>query len=267
MFEKTDQHYWETQWASDPLPPPIFPERDTLRNLTHHEIHKFLSDALQPFAHSGSKLLEFGCARSLWLPYFSRHLGFSVTGLDYTENGCALARSILAREGVEGRIVQADFLTEPAADLRASFHAGFSFGVVEHFDDTAACLKALAQFIAPGGLLVTIIPNMAGLVGTAQKLINRAIYDVHVPLDLDALMSAHREAGLVVSDARYLVPVNFGVLNPGTERTLGRKLGSAVRLGLMAASFSAWCADRMVPLPRRRAMAPYIACAARKSGV
>jgi 2-polyprenyl-3-methyl-5-hydroxy-6-metoxy-1,4-benzoquinol methylase len=47
----------------------------------------------------------------------------------------------------------------------AAFDVVISFGLIEHFEDTDACLKAISQFIAPQGLLITFIPNMEGFPG------------------------------------------------------------------------------------------------------
>jgi len=41
----------------------------------------------------------------------------------------------------------------------------------------------------------TEIPNMVGFNGLIQKLANRPIFDIHVPLDLDALVKAHELVG------------------------------------------------------------------------
>jgi cyclopropane fatty-acyl-phospholipid synthase-like methyltransferase len=33
---------------------------------------------------AASRLLEIGCARSAWLPYFAQEFGIDVSGLDYS---------------------------------------------------------------------------------------------------------------------------------------------------------------------------------------
>ena len=118
----------------------------------------------------------------MWLPYFAKEFAFEVYGIDYSEIGCQQAKQILEYEGVNGKIVCADFFSPPGSMLKA-FDVVVSFGVLEHFEDTTACIAAFSKFLKPGGLLITNIPNLCGLNGLIQKMINRSIFDIHVPLD------------------------------------------------------------------------------------
>ena len=78
---------------------------------------------------------------------------------------------------------------DPPDDMKGQYDLVMSFGVVEHFKDTTACLKACAAFVKPGGQMFTMIPNMTGLVGSLQKIIDRNVYDIHVPLSCKMLMA------------------------------------------------------------------------------
>src|SRR5579883_2544876 len=134
MVDKAGKEYWQHVWQRSPLPPRLLPERDTLRNHSHHEFHRFFRAALTGYGRA--RLVEFGCAQSLWLGYFAREFGFDVAGIDYSEQGCEKARAILARDGVDGEIALADFMAPPSR-LLGSFELGISFGVVEHFQNTS----------------------------------------------------------------------------------------------------------------------------------
>ena len=103
-------------------------------------------------------LVEVGCARSAWLPYFGREFGFGLHGLDYSELGCEQERTILVESGLAGEITCADLFAPPRA-LLGAFDVVVSFGVVEHFSDTGAVTAAMAALLRPGGLLITVIPN------------------------------------------------------------------------------------------------------------
>ena len=127
------------------------------------------------------RLLEVGCARSAWLPYFGREFGFELHGLDYSELGCRQERTILVKAGLEGEVTCADLFTPPP-DLLGAFDVVVSFGVVEHFSDTLAATRALAALLRPDGLVVTVVPNMRGAIGRIEQLINRDVYDIHVPI-------------------------------------------------------------------------------------
>ena len=88
----------------------------------------------------------------------------SVTGLDYSEIGCEEARLILENNNVEGEIVCCDFFSPPESMLNR-YDVVISFGVLEHFENTSDCTKAFSRFLRPGGLLLTVIPNMNGIPG------------------------------------------------------------------------------------------------------
>jgi SAM-dependent methyltransferase len=228
-------------------------------NHVNREVARFLRRWLTPRGVD-SQLVELGCARSIWLPYFAQ-LGHSITGVDYSELGCELARTGLAQAGTPGRVVLGDFFNPPP-DLVGRFDAAFSNGVAEHFDNTKACIEAFGRFLAPRGRLVTIVPNMTGVPGFLQKQLNRPVYEKHVPLDSTQLRQAHVAAGLEVLDAGYLISTNFGVLNL-TGLPTGNLSWAAKRVLLAAlgrVSLLGWLAE-----PRLRPVQPwagYVYCVA-----
>ncbi len=261
MGQKVTSEYWERIWVDSDLPRVVEPERDTLRNHSYHEFHRLFSKYLS--RQEGKRIVEFGCAQSIWLTYFARRHALAVTGIDYSPLGCEKASTILARSRVKGQIVHADFMLPPD-DLLGAFDFGVSFGVAEHFDDTAECISAFRRFLRPGGLLFTMIPNLAGLTGSLQKLVDRKIYDIHVPLDDAALAVAHRQAGMQVVECLYVVCSNFGVLTIGDRAGVAAQFKRLFRLGLMGLSAATWAIDRyIVTIPPSRFLSPYIVCVAR----
>jgi hypothetical protein len=67
-----------------------------------------------------------------------------------------------------------------------------------------------ARFLKPGALMITTVPNLGGLVGLAQKMLDRGIFDKHVVLRQDLLREAHEDAGLSVVWCEFLLFTNFG---------------------------------------------------------
>jgi SAM-dependent methyltransferase len=198
----------------------------------------------------------------MWLPYFAKEFGFEVYGIDYSEVGCQQAKQILENEGVNGEIVCADFFSPPGSMLKA-FDVAVSFGVLEHFEDITACIAAFSKFLKPGGLLITNIPNLSGLNGLIQKMINRAILDIHVPLKRDAFMQAHQINGLRVVSCDYFLFINLGVLN--VENLRGGLVYKAARLRSWINEV-VWIFERVVPWLKPNAWSsPYINCVAVKS--
>ncbi|MCU1317713.1 MAG: methyltransferase family protein [Candidatus Acidoferrum typicum] len=262
---RAPKEYWDAQWQDGKLPRAINPRDHSLKN---DWVLKFDSFFRQLFAAEkrvgdAPNLIELGCARSAWLPYFSKELGFCVAGIDYSPVGCDQARAILAMEGVEGDVTLADISLAPA-HLLNRFDCAVSFGLVEHFEPTCECLRACSAFLKPGGTMVTVIPNLNGIVGGLQKWLGREVYDLHVPLDAKALRRAHEDAGLDVLRCEYFCFMNFGILNLNRIRQfLPGFWFSRVLDGMSAAT---WMLDRMgVRLPANKMTSPYVICVSTKT--
>jgi 2-polyprenyl-3-methyl-5-hydroxy-6-metoxy-1,4-benzoquinol methylase len=247
------------------LPRAINPRDHSLKNEAPLKFDALFKQvfAVERNPRDATNLLELGCARSAWLPYFSKELGFCVTGIDYSPVGCEQAKTILAVEGVEGDVALGDFLSPPPHLLNC-FDYVVSFGVVEHFEDTGQCLRSCGAFLKPGGTMVTVIPNMKGLVGQLQKCLAREVYDVHVPLDAKALRREHEDAGLEVLRCEYFCFLHFGVLN--LSRIRQSFLGLWFSRLLIAISAATWIVERMgVKLPANKMTSPYVICVSRRT--
>jgi SAM-dependent methyltransferase len=252
--------YWDEMWGSRDLPPPFDPTVKSLRNWVDYGLHLFFTEALAARRRPGAKLLEVGCASSVWLPYFSREQGFTVSGVDYSAVGCDRERALLRREGVAGEVVCEDFFS-PSPALHGSFDVVVSNGVVEHFRPTSGCVRAISRYLRPGGLMVTVIPSFAGAMGHLQRLLDREVYDKHVPLSAEQLAAAHAEAGLWVQRSGYLFSVSFAALN--FRRAADSRAFKALYLASRAASLlAALVEDRLFVAPPNRHSSPYAICLA-----
>jgi SAM-dependent methyltransferase len=259
--DRAGQAYWNRVWAghgTGQLPDP--------RAMTHVE-RRFAAffDSVLEDSPPSSTFLEIGCANSIWLPYFAKR-GFRVTGIDYSDVGCAQTCARFEAAGVDVEIVCADAFSPPAR-LIEGFDVVFTLGVIEHFDDTAKAVAAISRFLRPGGILLTVVPNVRGANGIVQRVVNPRVLRMHVPLTPSALVQAHAGAGLLNVHARYFIPSNFGVINlndldPRARAT--RAKGVAVRQ-LCRLSRAVWQLDRVLPLPTSRAFAGYIIATARKA--
>ena len=54
-----------------------------------------------------------------------------------------------------------------------------SFGLIEHFSDTASIIKTHLQFLKPGGTLFITLPNFTGVNGWVQRNFDKENYDKH----------------------------------------------------------------------------------------
>lgn len=264
--DKAGKAYWDEVWNADALPLPIDPHQTDIDNYVNLRFHEFFSRIFSQFKPQGSRLLEVGCAKSSWLPYFSQQFGCKVYGLDYSEIGCEQSRKILENANVEGEIVCADLFSPPDS-LIGKFDFVVTFGVVEHFADTRSCIEALSKFLKPDGILITNIPNMVGLIGIIQKVLNRPVYDIHVPLDTELLIKAHQAPALQVLQCDYFLFTNFGIqnLNGLDASTLSWKVKSIFLKALYLLSKTIWLFEsRFSRIKPNRFTSPYIHCVAQK---
>ena len=237
----TQEKYWSEVWSSARLELPLAdPERV---EYLEQEYHRFFQGSL---AVRASSLLEVGCGSSKWMPYFARTFGYKVTGIDYSRIGCSQASELLRRAGVTGDVLYRDALAENH-DLLERFDIVISLGLVEHFADTSEITASLARFVRPGGLLISASPNLSGIVGWAQLIFNRPVYDGHLPFTLQHPEEAHRRSGLVVQRAAYLGGLDFHQVN--LLGTRGRVKWLASRL-LMRLSRIGWKAPFSCPRNR-----------------
>ncbi len=260
--DKAGTTYWDAVWNTTPPPQPFDPNSTALSDVVEQRFARYFSELLRGRYPAGSRLLEIGCARSRWLPYFASEFGYEVVGLDYSERGAEQAEQVLAAARVHGTIRVGD-LFDPQADLLESFDIVVSFGVVEHFRDYEGCIRHMARFLAPGGMMITEIPNMGGLVGKITRVLDRRVYDKHVVINRQELQTAHEAARLAVLRSEYFMWTNWAVINVGSWTNPRLKY------------WAWWCIDRVTKIFRlferhvlqpsaNSATSPYIVCAAQK---
>jgi 2-polyprenyl-3-methyl-5-hydroxy-6-metoxy-1,4-benzoquinol methylase len=268
IVDKAGKAYWDAAWDAGALAQAIDPRQAAIGNYVNRRFHDYFRAAFDSFDTRKLKLLEIGCGNSAWLPYFATEFGFEVWGLDYSNIGCEQEKRILAREGVAGQVICADMFAPPP-EMLGAFDVVVSFGVVEHFENTADCVAAITRFLKPSGLIFTMVPNVTGLIGAIQKAVNRPVYDIHQQIVAPALATAHEQAGCRVMNCEYFLSTNFGVCNlngvalntiPGfSKRVL---LAILTRLSMLAW----WWEGRTRPLRAGRLFSPYISCLAKKEG-
>lgn len=264
-MDRAGEEHWSEIWQDSAIPAAIDPDDPT--DLYSNRVkHRHFEESLSSFRSGGGRLLEIGAARSRWLPYFSKRYGLEVCGLDYSEVGCEQARQVLRNEGVVGEVYCSDFRSPPA-ELLGAFDVLVSFGVVEHFEDTSAVLESFAEYLKPGGLMITEIPHMLGFTGWLQRTVNRDIYDIHIPLSAEQLGQAHAAAGLDVEACGYFLflkanTVNAGRWERGTFPWFWRKV---LVSGFDRLNRALWVLEeRFGDLPTNRLTSPYVVCRAIK---
>ncbi len=267
--DKAGEHYWSENWDERPLPDVWAIDSRRLRHHVEKALFEWIAQSVisHGLDRASTKLVEVGCARSQVLPLFAKRLGVTVHGIDYSPVGCEQASMILRREGVAGDVYCANIFAVPD-HLVGGFDVVVSFGLIEHFADTAAVVTALAGLLRPGGLIFTNIPNMCGIGGFVQRIINRRIYDIHVPLTPREVKDAHERAGIEVIECDYFLCSNLGIINLGiAERNKATWWMKRFALGgLSRISMIPWLLERATGrrLPVSRAFSPYVNCIGRR---
>ena len=166
--ELTTKGHWEGAWASPPrwkLPSPLF--------VTTRNMQRLLRPAIRP----GMRVIELGCAPGKILAWVGAKLGTQVAGLDYSERGIGWARTLFDALGLPGDLRCEDvFHTtfEPA-----SFDVVYSSGLIEHFEDPRAIVRAHVALAKPGGTAIIAIPDYGGVYGRLQRWLDPANLAIH----------------------------------------------------------------------------------------
>ncbi len=259
--------FWDQKWHAAAPPAVIDPSDRGMRNYVHVRLCRLLEEQLAG-SFPGGRLLEVGCANSPWLPWYDQGLGAETWGLDYSEIGCRQAEMVLESAGRTGTIVCGD-LFDPPKHLLGAFDGIVSWGVVEHFSDTADALASLGRMLAPGGKMVTLIPNMAGATGWVTKVTNRPVYDTHQVIDREQFATAHRLAGLKLHSCDYFISANPGVVNlegapVGPWRAVAQRVAVAA---LSRLAWGLWALERRTTTePLTRTWSPYVVAVASRPG-
>ena len=224
----TDPDYWDATWNAISLPQVLSFE---------HHVNRRWDDLFSRYlaGHRVATVVEVGCAPGSYLIYFHDRWGLTVTGIESSPVGAALTRQNAEMTGTPIRVIEAD-LFDPSIDER--FDVVWSGGLVEHFEDLAVPLARLRQLVAPGGLLITSVPNLNDSLYTSlTRRINPATLSVHRVVAPSDLSKAYRDLGLEVAKVGYFGTWNLEVVNFGAhhrmqvwanrmDRGIGRVLGA-----------------------------------------
>jgi SAM-dependent methyltransferase len=151
----TDEEFWDEYWVSLELPIEIDKSRNVLIGQMTDVFDRFLA------SDDPLSVIEIGGAPGQYAAYLQRRFGHSVTVFDSSPIGCAKARENLELLGVPGRVVEGDLFSRPAELPR--FDAVYSLGLIEHFGDVTEAVRAHADLVVPGGLLLLGAPNLDGI--------------------------------------------------------------------------------------------------------
>lgn len=251
MSRLTTKSYWNSVYKGKELKPV---QLEGTRNYCKKKIFEIK----ERYLDKGGNILELGGGGSRWLAYLSQRYPHSTfCSIDYSEEGQRTLEEWVREQEVQNiSIVSEDFF-EPKEENLGKFDFVYSHGVVEHFSDLPEVLSAHSRYLAPSGAMLTIIPNMSGIIGFLTKLMKQEVYDVHVPHDLSSFIAGHAASGLDIIESDYLCSNNFGVLSSCVDSKISIKYLIYVSFYLL--SLFIWTFEsRLSSLPKTRLFSPYI---------
>ena len=182
----TTPDYWTDHWQAVELPYLV-----DMRSYHWYSLARLFNRVVPtgPLA-----TLEVGSGACQWLIYFAQTFGHEVWGIDNAPGACRIGRENLELASVNGTVVCEDLFSSPFPTRQ--FDVVLSVGVVEHFDDFRAALREMHRLVAPGGILITIVPNFVGWMGFMKRRFEPEVYRLHQVVTAGDLRAAYRELGL-----------------------------------------------------------------------
>lgn len=162
----TEKRFWSDIQQNIKLPITV----DLKRTPAFIRIDKLFKKYLP--RNSDFKFLEIGCSPGRWLIYFNKEFNYQITGIEYTEIGAKLSRDNLAASDITGNVFNEDVFETSLS--KENFDIVFSYGFLEHFQDSENIIKTHWNFLKKGGYMILIIPNFKNSINyIIQRLIDR----------------------------------------------------------------------------------------------
>ena len=193
----TDRQYWDSRYA-DSGQQARLQDWSPVRDYDCMTLEKLLTREL--LGCGARTMLEIGCGNSIWLPYYAKRLGVRVTGIDYVESACEQAKDRLRVCGVNGAILCQDVFKVTAEEI-GQYDLVFSQGVIEHFSDINGTVRKFIEFVRPGGVLFTWIPNFPSFHSRLAKFWHPAVWAKHNMAAKKGLVPAYHVCG--VNEVRH----------------------------------------------------------------
>ena len=164
----TDRSFWKSFWES---------RKNLIFKLKANYIFGDILEDL--ITKNGIKnAVELGGFPGYYSIYLKIYKKIDTTLFDYFVH-YGLIKELLEVNGLkEGdiNIIEADLFNYKPEKL---FDMVLSFGLIEHFNDTASIIETHLQFLKPGGVLFVTLPNFTGVNGWVQRTFDKENYYKH----------------------------------------------------------------------------------------
>ncbi|MHB8425168.1 MAG: class I SAM-dependent methyltransferase [Gammaproteobacteria bacterium] len=198
----TDKAYWNAVWAHSDVS--RLSSRQRWRTIA-------LGRLVQKVAghrYCPRRILEVGVGPGALLAQLGDSINAGeVYGIDISEVACQRAVTTLRQTGRPSFVLHG--LADDLPFASNAFDIVISQGLIEHFVEPTVILVELARVVAPNGIIVTTVPNIAGRYGQFLREFDPETYALHVPVTLNDLDKMHKGVGLTT---KMLTP--FGGSSP-----------------------------------------------------
>jgi SAM-dependent methyltransferase len=133
-------------------------------HVTYHELFSFLDVLLAVDPPPGARILDVGCGPG-WTSHYLGKMGYTVLGLDLSEDMLELARARVVAEPfppyprprLDVRFVNHDIEAAPLGDDAGEpYDFALVDSVLHHFENPVAALRHLGESLRPGALVAII---------------------------------------------------------------------------------------------------------------
>jgi len=164
----TDRGFWKAFWES---------RKNLIFQLKPDYVFGDILAKL--IAENGIKnAIELGGFPGYYSIYLKKYQDLDTTLFDYYVHD-GLVKELLAVNGLQDgdiSIIEADLFSYKPEKL---YDMVLSFGLIEHFSDTASIIETHLQFLKPGGVLFITLPNFTGVNGWVQRKFDIENYNKH----------------------------------------------------------------------------------------
>ena len=204
----TDESYWDRIWrftadhAADEVP-----------ELGTDATTRWRVAVLRKHLTFGARFLEIGVGGSPWPGHVAATFCAQAWGIDYSRPGLEIADRAVRKNHQLVHLIEGD-LFDRSKLPKDGFDVVYSGGFLEHFPSPRPVMERIAELVAPRGVVVTMVPNLCGLNGQLQKLVDRSTFERHVVMSARDLAQAHALGGLVpLEPARFVGMLDLSCVN------------------------------------------------------